>query len=101
MAAISVIMRERLAGVRVRQVQMANGSLVVWATEQPPALDPDLKARGHYPWKGPFYGALGRETFYLPPSDRRVLSWAEDHELVGVHVPSPETQALRSPTRGR
>ena len=36
----------RLAGVGVRQETMANGSLMVLATADPPVLDSDVKACG-------------------------------------------------------
>ena len=72
---------ERSAGLGIRQEPTTNGGIVIWATETPFAFVDEIGSFMDYPWKRPFYDALGLETFVNARTsswDRRVPS-REDH----------------------
>jgi hypothetical protein len=72
---------ERLSGLGVRREPTANGGIVIWATETPDVYRDDVGSFMDYPWKQPFYEALGRDTFVNAVSaswERRVPT-REDH----------------------
>jgi hypothetical protein len=72
---------ERVAGLGVRQERTSNGGVVIWATDTPDVFVEDIGSFMDYPWKQPFYRALGRDSFVNALSaawDRRVPS-REDH----------------------
>jgi hypothetical protein len=50
-------------GLGVRSERTSNGGLVIWATESPFVYDEGIESFTAYPWKQPFYEALGRDTF--------------------------------------
>lgn len=72
---------ERTAGLGVRRRETANGGLIVWATEEPWHYRPDAAGIRSYPWKEPFYQALGENTI-----------WHEDFDegAPGIHLPTLE-----------
>jgi hypothetical protein len=49
----------RIDNLGVRRDQTANGGLLVWATPTPFVFDKHGTSFGDYPWKRPFYDALG------------------------------------------
>ena len=53
----------RLDGVGVRQIDTSTGGRVIWAADTPFLFDPEVSSTEDYPWKQPFYDALGRDTF--------------------------------------
>lgn len=59
----------RLDGVGIRQVDTPNGGRVIWAADTPFLFDPDVPSTADYPWKRPFYDALGRAS--VSPLRRR------------------------------
>jgi hypothetical protein len=61
----------RLDGLGVRREATPNGGLVVWATETPFEFRDDAGSFEAYPWKKPWYEALGRESFV----NARATSW--------------------------
>jgi hypothetical protein len=72
---------DRAAGLGIRREPTTNGGIVIWATETPFVYDDAIGSYMDYPWKQPFYQALGRDTFVTagPAAwDRRVPS-REDH----------------------
>jgi hypothetical protein len=80
---------EALAGVGVFQERVGD-SLVVWATEAPPERDDTLTGSANYPWKWPFYNAVGRESWWKADPEKRELTWEDQVALVGVRAPSPD-----------
>ena len=80
---------DALAGVGVFQERVGE-SLVVWATDSAPERDDTLTGIANYPWKWPFYNAVGRESWWKADPDKRDLSWSDQMALLGVHAPSPE-----------
>jgi hypothetical protein len=72
---------ERISGLGIRQEPTANGGLVIWATETPFVFVDGIGSFMDYPWKRPFYDALGLESFVNARTsswDRRVPG-REDH----------------------
>jgi hypothetical protein len=72
---------DRVPGLGIRQEATSNGGLVIWSTETPFVFVDDIASFMDYPWKQPFYKALGRDSFVnagLAAWDRRVPS-REDH----------------------
>jgi len=72
---------KRVEGPGIRREPTANGGIVIWATETPFVFADDIASFMDYPWKKPFYEALGRDTFVNAQSvawDRRVPT-REDH----------------------
>lgn len=68
----------RVDGLGVRCDRTANGGALVWATPTPFVFDEGATSFGDYPWKRPFYDALG-------------AAFVEDHAVAGgrgEHVPS-------------
>ncbi len=53
----------KLDGLGVRNESTPAGARVVWATETPFVLDRSVRRLAGYPWKEPFYAALGNDTF--------------------------------------
>lgn len=88
---------ERLSGLGVRQERTPNGGIVIWATDTPFMYREDVGSFMDYPWKQPFYEALGRDTFVHPlqPPGQYVPT-REDHlrhvrtEAVDTTQPRPE-----------
>lgn len=80
---------DALAGVGVFQERVGD-ALVVWATEAPPKRDDSLTGIANYPWKWPFYNAVGRESWWKADPDKRDLTWADQVALLGVHAPTPD-----------
>lgn len=70
--------REMLGELGVRREETSNGGVIVWATEAPVDADPGAQRPEDYPWKQPFYDALGRGVFF-----RSDYEWAD----FGEHVP--------------
>jgi hypothetical protein len=54
---------ERLQKLGVRRDATTNGGVVVWATQTPFVYEDAIGSFMDYPWKKPFYDALGLETF--------------------------------------
>ena len=72
---------DRGAGLGIRQERTSNGGVVIWSTETPFVFAEDVASFMDYPWKQPFYTALGHDTFVnagFAAWDRRVPS-REDH----------------------
>lgn len=69
---------QRIDGLGIRCDRTANGGVLVWATPTPFVLDEGATTFGHYPWKRPFYDALGAAFLHehVAPGSR------------GEHVPS-------------
>jgi hypothetical protein len=86
---------DALAEVGVFQERVGE-SLVVWATEAPPVRDDTLTGIASYPWKWPFYDAVGRESWWKADPDKKDLSWVDQMALVGVHAPSPEEHRMHA-----
>ena len=80
---------DALVDVGVFQERVGD-ALVVWATEEPPVRDDALTGIANYPWKWPFYTAVGRESWWKADPDNRSLSWSDQMALLGVHAPSPD-----------
>ena len=80
--------RENLEGIGARQRLTASGGLIVWSTESPFVFDPSAASLSAYPWKRPFYDALGPDTFL---SER----WSDPG--LGVAVPTYEGHRARRP----
>ncbi len=93
----------RLDGLGVRQDRLRNGGIVIWATELPDVYDEAIASHRDYPWKQPFYEALGPGAFLDPRrgSDGSVPTWDDHRRLAGgiglvsampdhVAVPAPE-----------
>ncbi|HEX5012927.1 MAG TPA: hypothetical protein VFV72_02120 [Candidatus Limnocylindrales bacterium] len=81
-----------LAGLGVRREATAVGGALVWATPTPFVLDPEATAMTAYPWKKPFYDALGLETFIHegwqdPGVGVRVPSFEEHRQAIPVAEP--------------
>jgi hypothetical protein len=71
----------RIAGLGIRQEPTTNGGIVIWATETPFVFADEIGSFMEYPWKQPFYDALGLDTFVNARTsawDRRVPT-REDH----------------------
>lgn len=72
---------DRIAGLGIRQDSTSNGGVVIWATETPSVFVDEIGSFMDYPWKQPFYDALGRDAFVNATAvawDRRVPT-REDH----------------------
>lgn len=73
----------RLDGLGVRQETTANDGRLIRATETPFVLDPTVTAMTAYPWKRPFYDALGLDTFvhegWLDPGPGVRVPTFEEH----------------------
>lgn len=63
----------RLDGLGARQESTPAGGRVIWATETPFVLDPRIKELERYPWKAPFYAALGEDTFMREGQKQRAV----------------------------
>jgi hypothetical protein len=82
---------DRAARAGSTRRRLANGGYVVWACDDPPAQDPDVKSPEAYPWKASVYDALGAEPFV-----RHDRAW----NGFGVHVPLMTRHAAAAgPTR--
>ena len=70
----------RLDGLGVRQDRLRNGGIVIWVAESPYLYDEGIASHRDYPWKQPFYEALGPGAFINPirASDGSVPTW-NDH----------------------
>ncbi len=76
---------ERLTRLGVRQERTSNGGIVIWATDTPFVYREDVGSFMDYPWKQPFYEALGRDTFVNP------------QQPPGQYVPTREEHLLHVP----
>jgi hypothetical protein len=83
----------RLDGLGVRQESTPAGARVVWATETPFVLDPSVKRLEDYPWKKPFYAALGDDTFMREGQKQRSTGEAvpdfNAHRVAAGAAPMP------------
>jgi hypothetical protein len=72
---------ERIAGLGVRQERTENGGIVIWSTETPFVYLEDVGSFRDYPWKQPFYEALGRDMFVnaIGASWAQQVPTREDH----------------------
>ena len=66
----------------VRRRDLDNGGMMVWASEEPPVRDDDMKLISEYPHKQSFYAELGLETFIhesleVPEAGQRVPTLEE------------------------
>lgn len=71
---------ERLSGLGVRQERTSNGGVVIWAAETPFLYREDVGSFMDYPWKRPFYDALGLDAFVNAQAtswDKRVPTRAD------------------------
>jgi hypothetical protein len=62
---------DRLEALGVRRESTKTGGLLIWATETPFVLQ-GVDSVADYPWKRPFYDALGRDTFRSETKGRGV-----------------------------
>jgi hypothetical protein len=80
---------DRLDSLGVRRDRLSNGGLVVWATPTPFVYDESLSYLD-YPWKQPFYQALGREAFVHPlMGSGGVVPGPDDHRRLAGRTPPP------------
>ena len=90
----------RLDGLGVRQDRMRNGGVVIRATELPDLYDEAIVSHRDYPWKQPFYEALGPGAFLDPirGSDGSVPTWDDHRRLAGgIGGASAEPAPARKP----
>lgn len=84
--------QSRLDGVGIRRETPANGGLVIWATATPFVFDPGVKA-SEYPFKKPFYDALGPATFARAgvgiDSRREGVPTFDEHKRFARHLDAP------------
>ncbi len=70
---------DRFRAVGAHIEERPTSAVALWATDDPPAVDPNVRRLADYPFKQPFYTALGRESF-----TRESLEMPEP----GEHVPT-------------
>ncbi|HEV2172245.1 MAG TPA: hypothetical protein VGR71_01705 [Nitrospira sp.] len=85
--------KDRLDSLGTKRVKTPTGALVIWATETPFVYDPKIRTVGGYPWKRPFYEALGNDAFMWELQRQRgpgevVPSWNDHHRAAGVDMVS-------------
>jgi hypothetical protein len=80
----------RLDGVGARRDEAAGG-VIIWATERPSAVE-KVAAITDYPFKEPFYRALGRDTF---------MSERQRPGAPGQHVPTFDAHRRKARTEKR
>ncbi len=78
---------ERLVGLGIRQEPTTNGGVVIWATETPFVFIESIGSFMDYPWKKPFYDALGRDTFV----NARAVAWDRRVPAREAHLRSLRT----------
>jgi hypothetical protein len=86
---------ERFAATGARLEERSGGAVALWAAGEPPALDPAVRRLADYPFKQPFYAALGREAFTRE---------SPDMPEPGQHVPTLHEHRARTgsaPARSR
>ena len=88
----------RLDGLGVRQDRLHNGGVVIWATELPDVYDEGVASHRDYPWKQPFYEALGPGAFIDPVrgSDGSVPT-RDDHRRLAGGIAPGAGRACRCP----
>lgn len=74
---------DRLEAIGQRLSKRPSGAVAVWAADAPPSVDPTVKRLTDYPWKAPFYTALGVGTFTHEtteaPERGRFVPTLQDH----------------------
>lgn len=75
---------ERLSRIGVRHEVRPSGAVVIWATEDPPDRDEEVRRITGFPFKKPFYRELGLEAFVHEslevPEPGRYVPTLEDHQ---------------------
>jgi hypothetical protein len=54
---------DRIRSIGRRCAERSRGAVAIWATDDPPTRDPSIRRLTDYPFKRPFYEALGVEAF--------------------------------------
>jgi hypothetical protein len=70
-----------------------SGAVVVWATDTPPRVDRSVRRLTDYPWKAPFYAAIGLDAFTHETLD--VPSPGQHVPTLHVHHDRPAGPATR------
>lgn len=82
---------QRLASIGGRHSVRPNGAIAIWATEEPPAVDPEARRLGDYPFKRPFYDVLGERTFTREsldvPEPGEVVPTLDEHRQRSIARP--------------
>jgi hypothetical protein len=78
---------DRFKGVGTRLEQRPGGAVALWAADDPPALDRGVRRLADYPFKQPFYEALGAASFTRESPDLPVP---------GLHVPTLHEHRART-----
>lgn len=90
--------RSAFENLGMRRRELDNGGMMVWASEEPPVHDDDMKLISDYPHKQSFYAELGLETFIhesleIPEPGQRVPT-LEEHADAAPGPPTDIEKAL-------
>ena len=88
----------RLDALGVRRDRLRNGGVVIWAVELPDVYDEAIASHRDYPWKQPFYDALGPGAFLDPVrgSDGSVPT-RDDHRRLAAGIAREPVEPASAP----
>jgi len=82
---------DRFEAIGRRLTRRPSGAVAVWAADAPPGVDPTVERLTDYPWKAPFYAALGIDAFThettAAPEPGQFVPTLQDHRAHGSTDP--------------